>query len=685
MSQLWDKLEASPDVRASVLLSDKPNDWIAGADISMFDGCRSEEDFLAIPHGIHPLFAKIETGKPIVAAIHGSCLGGGLELALSCTYRIATESSRTKLGLPEVMLGILPGAGGTQRLPKLIGLQNALPLMLQGSNVKPSKAKRLKMVDQTADPHALEFAAVKAADELASGKLVPDRAPKGVVAKATKFVLENTSFGSNFVFKKARESVMKMTRGNYPAPLAIIDVVEESTAKGYTSNAGYEAEAKAFARLGMTTESEALRSIFFGQQACKKNPYPENAKKAKNIAVLGAGLMGAGVAEVSAPNGYKVTLMDASEGGLARGINQIEKNLKNKVKRRRLTSFEADQVMSDVTGVTTDQEIWKKMFGKADVVIEAVFESLELKHKVIKDVEAATRPDCIFASNTSAIPIAELAKGSKRPDKFIGMHYFSPVDKMPLLEIIPHAGTSDATASTAFEVGLKQGKTPIFVKDVPGFFVNRCLGPYMDEAVALLQGGADIKAINDAMLDYGFPVGPMSLVDEVGIEVAASVGKNLSGDLGVRVAAGDATFFDEVIANNWLGRKTGKGMFVYEGKKKEEHEDMVTLLEKYRAMRPQESDNAAEDIQFRMMSRFVNEAAYCLQDEIIATPTVGDIGSIFGIGFPPFRGGPFRLVDSYGAQAFVDNMLRYRDAHGEHFQPAQILIDHAKNGTKFHN
>jgi len=317
-------------------------------------------------------------------------------------------------------------------------------------------------------------------------------------------------------------------------------------------------------------------------------------------------------------------------------------------------------------------------------VVEAVFESLELKHKVIAELEEVLPAHAVFASNTSAIPIAKLAAGSKRPENFLGMHYFSPVPKMPLLEIIRHEGTSDEAASIAFDVGVKQGKTPIIVKDVPGFFVNRCLGPYMDEAVALLQSGSGVDDINKAMKAFGMPVGPMSLVDEVGIEVAASVGKNLQEDLGIRVGAANSAMLDEAVSMNMLGRKTGKGMYDYtQGKgPKPVNPEMIELIAKYSTG---SVAVAAEEIQKRMAGRFVNEAAYCLQDEIIASPTVGDIGSVFGIGFSPFRGGPFRHVDTVGAQAFVDEMNAYADEYGDHFRPAQILVDYAKSGKKFHN
>jgi len=686
LQQTLQAIESNPAAVASVIMSGKPNAFIGGADIAMLDTCKTTDDFAQITGPVHGVFNQLESGKPTVAAIHGSCLGGGLELALACNYRVCTEHPKTVMGLPEVQLGLLPGAGGTQRLPALVGLLNALPIMLTGSSVRPAKAKRMKLVDQVADPTALEFAAVQAAEGLAAGTISKNRAATGWKAELTKAAL-GQEFALDFVLKKARAQVMKASGGNYPAPLKILDVVRTSALSGFGSAAGVKAEQDAFGELGVTSESAALRSIFFGSTECKKNPYAKAKNETKNIAVIGAGLMGAGIIQVSVAKGYSCTLKDAYMEGLAKGMNNVEKFLGNKAKRRQITSFEKDGMMAKVTGVTADDDSWKKELAKADMVVEAVFESLELKHKVIKELEAVVPKHCVFASNTSAIPIAELAKASSRPENFVGMHYFSPVDKMPLLEIITHAGTSDEAASAAYEVGLKQGKTPIIVKDVPGFFVNRCLGPYSDEGVALLQGGADADTLNKAMLSYGFPVGPMSLVDEVGIEVAASVIKNLKDDLGVRVGASDGAMLDEAIEAGMLGRKTGKGMFTYPpGKKakKQVNEEMVALIQKYQAMRPAESDITVEDIQLRMASRFVNEAAYCLQDEIIASPTVGDIGAIFGIGFPPFRGGPFRMVDSMGAQKLCDTMMGYADAHGDHFLPAPILLDYAKAGKKFH-
>ena len=438
----------------------------------------------------------------------------------------------------------------------------SLQVKSSGKSVHSPHPHTFQIVDQVADPAALLHAAKQAALGLADGSLRPDRAPKGLVQRLTKHVIENTEFGRNFACKKAREMVMKQTKGVYPAPLKIIDVLQESAKHGFGSREGYEAEVKAFGELGMTPESRSLVTIYFGQTACKKNPY-KPSREDKTIGVLGAGLMGAGIAAVTVPKGKNILLKDARPEGLAKGMAGIYKGLDSKVKRRSLSEFERDRTYSNVLGLTDQDAGWERHFKRADMIIEAVFEDIELKHKIIKQFESITPDHCIFASNTSAIPIAKLAEASKRPDKFIGMHYFSPVEKMPLLEIIRTKDTSDDTVARAFAMGLQQGKTPIVVKDVAGFYVNRALGPYSDEGLALLLDGAGIKAVDSALTSFGFPVGPMTLVDEVGIDVAASVGKNLAGDLGIRVGTADPALIERCISQGWLGRKTGKGMHIF--------------------------------------------------------------------------------------------------------------------------
>eukprot|EP01108_Squamamoeba_japonica_P006640 TRINITY_DN5426_c0_g1_i1.p1 TRINITY_DN5426_c0_g1~~TRINITY_DN5426_c0_g1_i1.p1 ORF type:complete len:759 (-),score=525.79 TRINITY_DN5426_c0_g1_i1:86-2317(-) len=661
------RVEDDANVDAAVLLSAKKDCFIAGADIKMLSACSTADELASLARAGRQLFDELlVNGKPKVAAIDGVCLGGGLEVALACRYRVASSNSKTSLGLPEVMLGLLPGAGGCVRLPQLIGVQAALPMLLTGKKLDAKRAKRAGLVDSVADPSALEHAAVLAARQLADGTLKPKRGKSGVAG-----VVENvlTKFGParDYVFKTARAQVMKQTKGAYPAPLAILDVVKTSLEKG--AAAGFEAESTRFGELGMTPESRSLISIFNGTTALKKNRFATPETRAaqppvRTIGVLGAGLMGAGIAEVSVTKGYRVLLKDMSQAGLDRGVGQIAGNLARKVKRKRLSEVDAEKTLSSLVGLVGGgdggSELWRRHFERADLVVEAVFEDLDLKHRVVRELEEVVGPHCIIATNTSALPIRDIAAAAARPENVIGMHYFSPVDKMPLLEIITHEATAPHVTAAAIDVGMRQGKTVIVVKDVPGFYVNRCLGPYMAEIMALLQHGVAPERLDELLTAFGFPVGPITLADEVGIDVAGHVQQFLGGHLGVRMqgAVGGATLLDAMLAGKMLGKKNGAGFYTH-GKKKSDKQlnpAIAPLLEQFRAAgTPLEI--ADDDVQFRAAARFVNEAAHCVADGIVESVVDADIGAVFGIGFPPFRGGgPFGWVDQYGSTAFVERM-----------------------------
>jgi len=689
-------LEVDPAVKVIVFASGK-KDFIVGADIKMFKelAVAGREGVRSMVKASHPVFDQMASGKPKIAAINGSCLGGGAEFALACHYRIAATSA--SMGFPEVMLGLLPGFGGTQRLPALIGLQNAMPMLMTGSNKKGSQAKKMKLVDQTCDQGQLMQCAMVVAKQIADGTIkIPKRGEFTGMYGFVENAIRDYSFVRDYVFSTAKKQVMKMTLGNYPAPLKIIDVLKKSVeSKGLNKPKGYDIEADGFSDLCITPQSQGLQALFFAQTAAKKNPY-KNARPVKQVGVLGAGLMGAGIAEVTITKDIPVVLKDVTAAGLAVGETSILKSMQTKVKRKRMSSFDAERTLSKLIGVHDGMDSWKTHIGKCDMVIEAVFENLALKHKIVEQMESVCKESCIIATNTSSLPVADIAAKAARPENIVGMHYFSPVPKMQLLEIIPHDGTSEDVIAAAVAMGLKQGKLPIVCKDVPGFFVNRCLGPYIDETICLILEMDNMLKMDKAMKAFGFPVGPLTLADEAGVEVAFHLHANLQEDLGVRVGGANRDAMKAILDAGIKGKRFNAGLLSYpSGKKPSGLAAMNPFATKpspkpnpvvLDALKPfmKPGKVSEEDVQQRIQARFVNETVFCLQDGVIKSASDGDVASIFGIGFPPFTGGPFRYIDSIGTSKYVDQLNRLADQHGPRFAPAPLLVDMAKTNKKFH-
>lgn len=702
VNSVLEQVRADGSIKGLVIISGKTDSFIAGADITMLDTCSSFEEAKQLSLAGQQLFNQIEQlSIPVVAAINGSCLGGGLELALACHYRVCSLHPKTMLGLPEVQLGLLPGSGGTQRLPRLVGVTTALDMMLTGKQLRPKQAIKVGLVDDIVPEEIL----LQTAIEFANRRSVPKvSAISGKVGGAfINRVLEASSFGRNIIFKQAAKQVYSKTQGNYPAPDKIINCVRQGIDRGFTQ--GLEIEATHFAELVMTKESKALRSLFFATTEMKKESGARETaaktvsiKPIKSVMVLGGGLMGGGIAAVTATKAkLPVRVKDISEQGVSNALSYAYKLLQKGVKRRYMTSVQCDKLMSLMTTTTEYRGV-----KKVDIVIEAVFEDLNLKHQMVKEVEQECNEETIFATNTSSLPISQIAKVAQRPENVIGLHYFSPVDKMPLVEVIAHDKTSAETIAATVAFARKQGKTPIVVRDGAGFYVNRILALYMNEAAELLLEGHSIEQLDGALVKFGFPVGPMTLLDEVGIDVGAKISPILESELGERFKAPAA--FSKLIKDDRKGRKNSRGFYRYDehlnglsrvkakvkaninrlvGKQSSKVVD-DTVYSVLGLTQPSMNKKGSQELAQRCVVQMLNEAVRCLEEEIISSARDGDIGAIFGIGFPPFLGGPFRYIDSLGCQQLVAILEGYQQQFGIRFKPCQLLKDMADNQQQFY-
>ncbi|TWX73090.1 fatty acid oxidation complex subunit alpha FadJ [Colwellia sp. C1TZA3] len=669
IAEILKEIREDKSIIGLVLASGKADSFVAGADVHMLANCTSAAQATALSRQGQMIFDQLENLTiPVVAAVHGACLGGGLELAMACHAIVCSDSPKTALGLPEVQLGLLPGSGGTQRLPKRVGIQKSLDMMLTGKQLRAKQALKAGLVNDVVPQSIL----LKTAEQLAlSGKVKAKARQLSMMDK----LLEGNGVGRNILFSKATKMVLGQTKGNYPAPLKIIDCIRAGVEQAPSK--GYQVEADHFGQLVMSDVSVQLRQLFFATTEMKKEQGVEGVvpKKITNTAVLGGGLMGGGIAFVTATKAkLPVRIKDISNQGISHALKYGYDLLNRKVKRRFMRHSEMQSQLALITGTTEYTG-----FGNVDMVVEAVFEDLTLKQSMVADIESHCKDNTIFASNTSSLPIGQIAEHALRPENVIGLHYFSPVDKMPLVEIIAHAKTSDQTISTTVAFAKQQGKTPIVVKDKAGFYVNRILAPYLNEAATLLLEGCSIKALDKAMVKFGFPVGPMQLLDEVGLDVGAKIGPILQAELGDRFTPPAA--FSKLIDDGRLGKKTKKGFYQYntKSKKKLVDESVYTLLG-LKVSNTKVTDAQAERCVYMML----NEAARCLDEDIIRNARDGDIGAIFGIGFPPFLGGPFKYMDKIGAVTLVSKLNQWQAEFGERFTPCDTLVKMAEQGESFY-
>ncbi len=656
------RLTREARIRGLLIRSGKPDIFIAGADVKEFTQVRPEDVRPGVER-VQSLFEQLANlPYPTVAAIGGACLGGGTELALACDYRVMSDSKKAQIGLPEVRLGIFPAWGGCTRLPKVVGLAAALDLILTGKTLDARRARRIGLADEAVPASIFEdWTRRFAREKLGGAKPSPRRGPKELSTRA----LEATPFGRRMIFAKAREGVMKQTGGHYPAPLEALEVVEEGFGKPV--EVGLASEARHIGLIFGGDVQRNLLGIFFLTEEVKKETGVADAAvrplSVSRVGVLGAGVMGGGIAQLGADKGLPARMKDVEPKALAHGFATAASVWRDALKKKRLTAREMARKMDLLSG-TLDYS----GFSRCEVTIEAVVEKLTVKRAVLGEWEAAVPRTAIFASNTSTLPISEIAAGALEPGRVVGMHFFNPVHRMPLVEVIRGARTSDETVATIFALAKTLGKTPVVVKDAPGFLVNRILAPYLSEAVRLVAEGCRIEDVDATMTRFGMPVGPLALLDDVGLDVAAKAGEVLQAAFPERMRMGGE---DALAAAGRLGRKNGKGFYDYDGSKRGQ-----SAPEAYAALRVSPRDRSpwpAEVIESRLVLPMINEAAFCLEDGIVREPAKLDLAMIFGTGFPPFRGGLLRYADSLGADRVFTRLDDLSERLGPRFAPAETL------------
>ncbi len=674
LERALDEIAGETGVRAMVISSAKVGHFIAGADIDEIGGITDPEEATRLATLAQEVFGHLgRLPFPSFALIHGTCLGGGLELALGCNYRIAVSSPSTKIGLPEVNLGIIPGFGGSQRLPRLIGVAKALPLILAGSRLPAEVALRRGIVDAVVPPEGALGIGLRAVK-----KIVEDGGAQ--VAKQRlrhrggwrHRLLEGNPIGRALLARGARKQVLAKTGGHYPAPLAAIDLVVPAASR--TLGAGLAVEAKVVGLLAVGPVCKNLVRIFQASERARKYSGPEEGDRGRwprpgFLGVLGAGVMGAGVASAALDRGLAVRLRDIAEEPLSRGLAQIAGDVRQQVERRRRSALEGEEILSRLTHGTEPIG-----FGRCDAVLEAIVERMDVKQRALREIEPQLRDDCLFLTNTSALSVTELQGSAALPERVVGLHFFNPVSRMPLVEVI--AGRQTAPWAVSRTIGLAQalGKYPVLVQDSPGFLVNRLLMPYLDAAVRLLESGVPGPVIDSAAKRFGLPMGPMRLIDEVGVDIGVEVAETLHAAFGDR--ATPSTFLGRLVEKGWLGRKTGVGFYRHpQGKGSTVWNEGIggCIDSPRRAL-------AEAEIVAALIDPMVDEAARCLEEEVVSSAETIDLALVMGTGFPPFRGGLLRYADTTGLAEIV---ARIEGSDSER-TPSSLLAELAQEGATFY-
>jgi 3-hydroxyacyl-CoA dehydrogenase/enoyl-CoA hydratase/3-hydroxybutyryl-CoA epimerase len=682
----------SSQIEALVLFSKKPGNFIAGADITLFQHAKDAVAATELSRaGQKLLDAWEDLPFPRIVGINGSCMGGGCELSLASSAIVLSNDPAARIGLPETLLGVIPGMGGCVRMPWKVGIATALELILAGKTLSGEKAAKAGLADACLPKENFEancMAWVKQnLEKLKRGERIAKEPKLGGMGGSVGGLLESALFKS-IVFSKARDGVMSKTKGQYPAPLEAIRVIQKTGThfganwRGEARDRAMKIEAEAFGQMADTAVSKSLISLFFLTEGVKKatglapGVASVPTKKIQSAAVLGAGVMGGGIAQLLADKGVLVRMKDITQAALEIGIQSATALFKKAVKKRIYNERQMIQRLNRIAPTTTFEG-----FRSAELVIEAVVEKMDIKQTVLKELESYVTDDCVIATNTSSLSVTQMQSVMKHPERFAGMHFFNPVHKMPLIEVIRGEKSSDQAVSQVFQFSKQIGKFPIVVKDSPGFLVNRLLGQYLIEAAHLLNEGARIEEVDPAILKFGMPMGPFELIDEVGIDVGDKVSHILFAGFGERFKPLET--FKPLLDGKRLGKKSGSGFYFYTGKDKSEKtlDPQIYSLVK---VQPKSGLLSESEIVDRCILLMVNEAARCLEEGVVSTPEDLDLGMIMGTGFPPFRGGLLRYADQRGLKEIVARLSELHKKYGMRFEPSSALVKFAERG-KFYS
>ncbi len=663
-----------------VVYSGKSTGFLAGADLKDFQGVRDAAAAEALSAEGQRLYARLAAlPTPSIASISGACLGGGLELALACDYRLVFDAPSTQLGLPERDLGLLPAWGGTQRLPRVVGLERALSVILGGKRLKAREALAWGLADAVganADELKRHFAALKAR-AITEGKQQPHKLP---VRTWRQRFLEWNPFGRRLLLNAAARRLRARVPDDMPAPAEALEAVRVGVQTG--GEAGFTQERQAAGRLALTPACRNLIGVFFGNEKARKLPerLGADATRVQRVGIVGAGVMGAGIAQLALLKGCEVVVQEINEAALGAGLVRIQQLFQKAVERKILTDAEMRNRLAQVRGTVA----WKGFDG-VDLVVEAAVEDLAAKREVFRALEAHTRPETVLATNTSSLRVADLQHGLSHPERVAGLHFFNPVHKMPLVEVVRAPGTTDAALARAARWAVALGKTPVLVRDAPGFVVNRILTPYLDEAVRLVGEGLSTVALDAAMRKFGMPVGPLELLDQIGLDVAAHVADSMAPVLAGRFGPNEG--FARLRQSGWLGQKSGRGFYDHRGDRARPNPLAENLLRAgqsgaalTRALSPAARLAEARE---RMVLLMVNEAALVLDEGLTEDADTLDLAVVLGTGWAPHRGGPLHYADDRGVTEVVRALEGLAARHGPRFEPCPCLRRQVATGGRF--